>query len=124
MFDSAHTERSERGLLVSGESYTVDVSYGLWLPLVFLLGKMSRRNKCSFPQGSNNNRILNVCFRHISRNILLESLRSHGDPASYKNFANLSLSELNVTFQIFYPVKPPTCIERVQTKPKTAYCII
>ncbi len=39
MFDSAHTERSERGLLVSGESYTVDVSYGLWLPLVFLLGK-------------------------------------------------------------------------------------
>ena len=104
MFNSAHTER---GLLVSGESYTVDVSYGLWLPLVFLLGKVSRRNNCLFPQGSNNNRILNVCFRHISRNILLESLRCYGDPASYKNFANLSLCELNGTYQLFYSVKPP-----------------
>ena len=53
MFDSAQ----ERGLLVSGETYTVDVSYGFWLPLVFLLGE---RNKCSFPQGPNNNRIPNV----------------------------------------------------------------
>lgn len=56
MFDSAQ----ERGLLVSGDTYTVDVSYGLWLPLIFLLGKMSWRNKCSFQQGPNNNRIPNV----------------------------------------------------------------
>ena len=105
MFDSAHTDR---GLLVSDESYTVDVSYGLWLPLVFLLGKVSRRNKCSFPQGTKITGSRNVSFRHISRDILLESLRSYGVPASHKNIANFSLSELNVTIQIFYLVKPPT----------------
>ena len=50
----------------------------------------------------------NASFRHISRDILLESLRSYGVPASHKNIANFSLSELNVTIQIFYLVKPPT----------------
>ena len=56
MFDSAQ----ERGVLVSGNSYTVDVSYVLWLPLVFLLGEMAYLTKYSFSQGLNHNRIPNV----------------------------------------------------------------
>ena len=45
MFDADHDAETERGVLVSGDSYTVDISYGVWLPLIFFLGKKAIKKK-------------------------------------------------------------------------------